>query len=351
MARERRLPHEGEPQAGVLIAWPHPDSDWAPYLEAAEREFTALAAAIAAHERLLILCRDPDHQAHIRRRLQSHLEHLGRIHFHHLDYDDTWVRDYGPLSVYQGDRPLLVDFRFDGWGGKYPARNDDAVSRTLHQNGVFAPGLLLERHDWVLEGGAVESDGQGTLLLNAPCILDPRRNPGLTRAEAEQRLARTLGAQRILWLEIPPLAGDDTDGHIDTLARFADPHTLLHSVSDDPTHPDHATLLRLEERLRKLQRPDGGPYRLIPLPLPRAMHDGGRPLPANYANFLLLPEAVLVPQYGDATHDALALERIASAFPGRAVTGVPSATLIRQNGSLHCLTLQLARATLPSCAA
>ena len=347
----RRLPHEGEAQDGVLLAWPHPDGDWAPYLEAAEAEFTALALAITAYERLLILCRDPQHERHIRERLTPGLEHPQRLQFHHLDYHDTWVRDYGPLSVYRDGRPLLVDFRFDGWGGKYPARADDAVSRSLYEMGAFAAGLELERHDWVLEGGAVESDGQGTLLLNAPCILDPRRNPGLTREEAEARLPPIFGAQRIHWLEIPPLQGDDTDGHIDTLARFADPTTLLHSSVDDPRHPDRATLAELERALRRLSRPDGGAYRLIPLPLPHPMHDAGRPLPANYANFLLLPEVVLVPQYGDRERDILALERIATAFPGRAVAGIPSATLIRQNGSLHCLTMQLARGTLPPCPA
>ncbi len=345
----RRLPHEGEAQDGVLLAWPHEGTDWRDDLAAAEAEFRALAAALAAHGRVVILSRDEHHAAHIRACLDGWVEDRGRLCLLPCPFDDTWPRDFGPLTVIDEDGPRLVDFRFDGWGGKYPAGRDDAVTRRLHAAGLFrAP---LERHEWVLEGGAVDSDGAGTLLLNAPCVLDPRRNPGLTREAAEARLRQTLGARRILWLEVPPLSGDDTDGHIDTLARFADPGTLLHSACDDPAHPDHAALAELEAQLRRLRRADGDPYRLVPLPLPRPLTHQGRLLPANYANFLVLPEAVLVPQYGDRERDDLALERVALAFPGRTVAGVPSTALIRQNGSLHCLTMQLPRGTLAPCPA
>jgi len=346
---DRRLPHEGEAQDGVLIAWPHEGTDWADDLAAAEAEFLALASAIAAHERLVVLCRDHAHAAHIRTLLDDQVEDPRCLCPIPCPYDDTWLRDYGPLTVMEDGRPVLLDFRFDGWGRKYPATHDDAATGRLQAAGLFrAP---LERHDWVLEGGAVESDGAGTLLLNAPCVLDPRRNPGLTREAAQARLAQALGAKRVLWLDVPPLAGDDTDGHIDTLARFADPGTILHSACDDPGHPDRPALERLETQLRRLTRADGSPYRLVPLPLPRPLRHDDRPLPANYANFLALPEAVLVPQYGDRERDDLALERIALAFPGRAVLGIPSAHLIRQNGSLHCLTMQLPRGTLAPCPA
>ena len=333
-----RLPAEWEPQAGVMLTWPHADTDWAPDLQRVLPVFAEIGTHISARERLLSVCRSISHADTVRRALLDRGARSAHLCFAIADSNDTWARDHGPLTTVCGDRAILNDFGFNGWGGKFDAALDSQINAKLHALGAFG---AVERRaaDLVLEGGAIETDGEGTLLATRHSIVSASRNPGLTQHEIERRLTELLGLERLQWLEHGAISGDDTDGHIDTLARFADRETILHTTA--PTgDADHEALCAMIDELRALRTPTGKPYRLQALPFPGVHRDpDGRRLPATYANFLLINEAVLLPTYGVA-QDAEARDVLRSAFPRRAIIGIDCREIIRQNGSLHCLTMQ-----------
>ncbi|MDR5868275.1 agmatine deiminase family protein [Halomonas koreensis] len=340
-----RLLPEWHPQDAVQLTWPRADSDWAPLLSRIEATLESLVTAITRYQAVLIAVPD----AATRTRLAGRFGHRGvpdeRLHLVVADGDDTWARDHGPLTVTRDGETQLLDFVFTGWGGKFEAARDNRLTRRLAAAGAFAAPLIS--HDLVLEGGALDTDGAGTLLTTEACLLNDNRNPGLDRDAIEARLAETLGIERVLWLAHGHLAGDDTDSHVDTLARFCDPRTIAYVRCDDPSDPHYPALAAMERELQALRRADGRPYRLVPLPWPRPCYDpeDGHRLPATYANFLIINGAVLVPTYGDAA-DARALRALADAFPDRDVLPIDCSTVIRQHGSLHCLTMQLPRGTL-----
>jgi len=342
--RRRLLPEWAE-QDGVLLVWPHAGTDWAADLPAVEDVCLDLARAITPRERLLVVCHDGPHQVRISRRLKAAGIDQRRIRYAIAPSDDTWARDFGPLTVHEAGQPRLLDFRFNGWGEKYPHARDDAITATLHAEGVFDE-VPLERIDLVLEGGAIDTDGEGTLLTTVSCLLDARRNPGLDQAALTERLNRYLGVERIHWLTHGWLDGDDTDGHVDMLVRFCDPGTLAVTVCDDPNDRHYRELRALRDEVAALRDTQGRPYRLLELPIPAPIFDRGRRLPASYANFLIINEAVLVPLYAD-PHDAMAMATLSGAFTDREIIGIDCRPLIRQNGSLHCLTMQLPAGTLP----
>lgn len=344
--RAARLPAEWEPQSGVMLTWPHAFGDWAPHLALADHTFALIGAAISRHERLLIAAHDSEHKAHIVGLLRSAQADLTQVRIETVLSDDVFVRDHGPITVETSAGPVLLDFRFNGWGGKYPHAQDNAVSAGWRDLGAFG-ATAFETIDLVLEGGSIESDGQGTLLLTTSCLLSPSRNPKLTRLDLEQTLKRTLGCDRLLWLHHGYLAGDDTDGHIDTLARFCDPDTIAYCACPSPDDEHYQELKAMETELQGLVTGDGRPYRLVPLPWPSAKLDaGGERMPATYANFLILNDAVLVPTYDD-RRDGEALATLARCFPGREIVGIPGLSLIAQHGSLHCATMQLPHGVLP----
>jgi len=337
-----RLPAEWEPQDGVLIAWPHAATDWADCLDRVEPVFVELSRVICARQRLLIATPEPE-------RVRSRLAGAGiggdNLRLANIPTNDTWCRDYGPLTILRGSRPQLLDFTFNAWGLKFAADRDNLVTRRLHRQGFFGE-ISLTVQDLVLEGGSIESDGGGTLLTTRRCLLHPNRNPHLSRGEIEARLCSRLGVDRIHWLEHGRLAGDDTDAHIDILARFAPDDTLLYVACDDPDDEHHDELAAMAEELSRLRTRGGGPYRLLPLPWPQAVYEGDRRLPATYANFLVINGAVLVPLYDDPA-DERALAVIAEAFPGREIIGIDARPLLVQGGSIHCLTMQLPQGVLP----
>jgi agmatine/peptidylarginine deiminase len=333
-----RLPAEWEPQAAVLIAWPHADTDWAERLAAVETTYVALAVAITRLQPLLIVVADHALQTHVENVLRDAHADLQRLRFVQLPYDDTWLRDSGPLTLCAADgRCQLTDFRFTGWGGKYDAAQDDALIAGLVAAGVIGQARH-RRIDWALEGGAIESDGAGTLLTTWHCLA--QRHPGQSRADLTRTLRDSLHADRVLWLDHGYLQGDDTDAHIDTLARFAPDNTIVYQACDDAGDMHYAELQRMAADLQALLTTAGQPYRLQPLPWPRPIMDAGRRLAASYANYLIINGAVLVPAYGDPA-DAEAARRVGSAHPGREVVSIPCRPLIWQNGSLHCITMQL----------
>ena len=326
------LPAEWAPQTAVQLTWPHEGTDWAPMLDEITQTYVAMARAIVRHERLLIVAPDVEH---VRRLLDGQLP-LENVSFHQCPTDDTWARDHGFLTLSDG---TLLDFRFNGWGCKFPADNDNAINRSL---AIAHTEWAYESHDdFVLEGGSIESDGRGTILTTTGCLLAPNRNQPLTKEELEEQLKRRLRAQRVLWIDYGHLAGDDTDGHIDTLVRIAPDDTLLYVCTRDEEDEHYEDLLAMETQLHELRTTEGQPYRLLPLPLPNAIYDEeGMRLPATYANYLVLNDAVLVPTYAQPDLDEKAVCTIAKAFPGREMIPIDSRAIIKQHGSIHCCTMQ-----------
>ena len=336
------LPAEWHNQACVQLTWPHEDTDWQPYLDDIVETFVQIAKAVAHYEPLVIAARDPES---VREELAESLndEEMGRVTICPCDNNDTWARDHAFITLVDptdNSAPVrLTDFRFNGWGEKFAADKDNALNRRLYNAAIYK-GTYADANDFVLEGGSIESDGNGTVLTTSQCLLAPHRNQPMTKAEIEQRLKDALGVDRVLWLDHGNLTGDDTDGHIDTIVRFAPDDTLLYIAPSIPDDEQHADFEALEAQLRTLRTADGRPYRLLPLPMNRPIFDDSDRLPATYANFLVINGAVIVPTYDQPDLDNEALSTIATAFPGRDIIGIDARTIIRQHGSIHCLTMQ-----------
>jgi agmatine/peptidylarginine deiminase len=336
-APDFRLPAEWEPQAGILVAWPHEGTDWAPRLSDVERTYVALAQAVTRYQQLLVCIADDDLQERVHGMLESAGVMMARVGFVTVPYDDTWLRDSGPITLREPDSFCLVDFRFTGWGGKYAAERDDELIGGLVASGVFSQARR-ERVDWALEGGSIESDGLGTILTTWKCL--HQRHPDQDRAAIEEQLRIHLAAERVLWLEHGYLQGDDTDAHVDTLARFAPNDSIVFQDCDDPSDAHYAEMQRMHRDLLALRTRSGQPYRLHALPWAAPVIDDGRRLAASYANYLVINGAVLIPAYGDPS-DEVAAAVLSTAYPGREIMPVPCRSLIWQNGSLHCITMQL----------
>ncbi|NJA04392.1 agmatine deiminase family protein [Methylococcaceae bacterium WWC4] len=334
-----RFPAEWEPQSAVIIAWPHASGDFR-NLSSVEDSYHFIASTISAYQPLVIICKDGEHQQHIQAQFTAPNPNL---HFVQAAYNDIWVRDTVFISLeWQHPKAALqlANFRFNGWGNKYPHADDDGLNLALFAHPIFK-GFPTATVDLVLEGGSVESDGQGTVMTTKNCLFNPNRNPDLGETAIAGQVQNYLGAKRILWVEQTNLAGDDTDAHIDTLARFCDAGTIAYTSCDDSEDPHFASLKNMETQLQAFRTEAGQPYKLVALPLPKPIYDeDGQRLPANYANFLLINGAVLVPVYDDAM-DALALERLAACFPDRKAVAVPCRPLVHQYGSLHCASMQV----------
>jgi agmatine/peptidylarginine deiminase len=329
-------------QSAVLIAWPYSQGDFEPWLSAVEKTYGLIALEIASRETVIIICRDDAHQKHIHQRLAACAANLDRVRFAQMSYDDVWVRDTAPLTLATEQGVRLIDFRFNGWGGKYPHEADARLAQHLHASGLLGD-IPMDRVDFTLEGGSVESDGEGTIMTTSRCLLNPNRNPELTREQIDNRLKTSLGANRILWLDHGHAEGDDTDAHIDTLARFCSADTIAYTACNDPDDPLYDEFKAMENQLRTFVTFSGQSYRLIPLNIPQPIFsEEGDRLPATYANFLIINGAVLVPVYDDPA-DSEAVARLADAFPDREIVGIPCIPLIRQYGSLHCMTMQFPR--------
>ncbi len=330
-----RFPAEWEKQSAVLIAWPHTTGDFSNNLESVEQSYSIIADTITQYQRLIIVCRDDSHQQHI----QALITNYDDIDFIHATVNDIWVRDTVFLSVEKEGSITHLNFLFNGWGEKYQHQNDNDLNHKLLNAKPFK-GKAHKDIDFILEGGSVESDGIETILTTKQCLLNPNRNKGLTQQEIEQQLLENLGAKRILWLDQENLSGDDTDAHIDTLARFCSANTIAYTSCKDTDDLHYTNLKYMERQLQDFRNPEGDPYHLVALPLPKPIFDGdGQQLPANYANFLIINHAVLVPTYGDAMDD-IALKRLGECFPQHEIIAIPCKPLVHQYGSLHCMTMQ-----------
>ncbi len=334
------FPSEWFPQSGVLLTWPHAGTDWLPYLDEVTEVYVKMAYHISSAERLIIVT---PHPGEVSRLLKARLprEAFGRIGFVECPTNDTWTRDHGFISVREEGIWQLMDFRFNGWGGKFEAALDNAVNRRLYASG-WLKGRYRDCNDFVLEGGSIESDGRGTLMTTSRCLLNPNRNPGMSRDEIESRLKRLLHIDRIFWIDHGYLAGDDTDSHVDTLARFCPDGGIAYVQCSDRSDEHYDELRQMERELQSFRTPEGEPYALYPLPMPRPLYDDdGDRLPATYANFLVVNDKVLMPSYGSPETDEAARDMLQKAFQGYAVDTIDCSVLVRQHGSLHCSTMQL----------
>ncbi len=345
-----RLPAEWEPQSFIQLTWPHEQTDWHDILDEVYTCYLNIARQVVRYEDLLIVTPNPAdvsqqlRQAEIDPAMYGH-----RVVYHQCPTNDTWARDHGFLTLLDDNddtAPLLCDFCFNGWGLKFAAQWDNQINHSLYTGLWHSQPAYRDVRRVVLEGGSVESDGAGTLLTTTSCLLAPNRNGYATKAEAEEMLRTELGARHILWLDHGNLTGDDTDGHIDTLARLCPDDTIVYVRCTDKRHVDYPGLHQMEQELQALRTADGRPYRLLPLPMaPRTFDaDGAHLLPGTFANFLVLNGAVLMPTYGLIDRDQSAMETLRRAFPGREVIGVDCNALIKQHGSLHCVTMQYPQA-------
>ncbi|HET7314706.1 agmatine deiminase family protein [Salinisphaera sp.] len=339
---ERCLPPEWARQSATLLVWPRADGDWGEGLTAARDSVQAMAAALARFQRVLVVAPDDEAATDIATRQRAETLPGTRLETLQLPADDIWARDTGPITMQEAGRRVFVDFRFDGWGGRFDAAADDALTLALYETGRLGAGDY-RRSATVLEAGSIESNGQGALLTTERCLIGAgRRNPGFERGHAETLLADTLGANIVHWLTRGDLIGDDTDGHIDTLARFVAPDTIAYQGCSDPRDAHHGELAAMAGELAALRDAYGAPYKLIQLPLAAPQydrHDGHR-LPAGYANFLIANGCVLVPAFDDPA-DAEAAAIIGRCFPDREIISIDSRALIRQHGGLHCAAMQI----------
>ena len=331
-----RLPAEWESTGAILLSWPHKDSDWAYMLEEVTQCFINIVTEIIKEEYVIIVAPDISIP-------QEQLSHLPQDNLRYVEMptDDTWARDFGPITTTNNGEFVINDFQFNGWGLKFRSCNDNLITSNLIKCEALK-GRVNNLLGFTLEGGSVESDGNGLMLTTSECLLSPNRNGDLDKQQIEDVLARELGINKTLWLDFGYLAGDDTDSHIDTLARICPNDTIAYVSCNDETDEHYEELLAMKQQLQQFTTIDNRPFNLVELPWPDAIYDEeGERLPATYANFLILKDSVLMPSYNQPANDQLAMEQLAKAFPGYKITAIDCNALIKQHGSLHCVTMQL----------
>lgn len=329
------LPAEWIPQDGVILTFPHANTDWNPILNEVISCFVSIVKEIIQKERLVIICVSINEAKYALGNID-----FSRIIFREFPSNDSWARDHGPLSIFIGDKPCILDFNFNGWGLKFPANYDNQITRRLYISKIFAPTVGYKKINMVLEGGSIESDGNGTLLTTTRCLLSLNRNEPMTRFELENTFREFFGIKRVLWLNNGYLSGDDTDTHIDTLARFCNRETIAYVKCTNKNDEHFKELSLMEKELGAFQTLEGNPYRLVPLPMAEAVYYQGKRLPATYANFLIINDAVLMPTYNSYL-DEIARASLQKAFFDKEIISVNCLPLIKQHGSLHCITMQI----------
>lgn len=334
---------EWVPCDAIMLALPDEYTDWNYILDEALDQYRRLVGALVSEELpVVLLCRNREKAEDI-----FDKKYQKRIIFVEADYNDTWTRDYGPITIRKNGALRILNFGFNGWGLKFASDKDNLVNLRLEEKSFFAGGMYRNESSFILEGGSVETDGEGTILTTTRCLCSPNRNGGLTKREADEQLRKRLGAQHILFLDYGALIGDDTDSHIDTLARMAPENTILFTGCRDVDDPQFEELLKMRAQLTMFRNSEGNPYNLVELPLPDAVYDeDGNRLPATYANYLVTETHLFMPTYNQPQKDMLAMQTVRIAYPHHKVVGVECLTLIKQHGSLHCATMQLPAHTL-----
>lgn len=333
---------EWAPQSGILLVWPHSNSDWKNNLTEIEQTYIEICEAITPSQRVLILCYDKIHQSHIKKILKHHSISDESYVLTICKTNDTWCRDYGPISTHCDGKLRLNSFVFNGWDNKYNAELDNTASKNLHQEGLFGSTELLNRN-FILEGGSIDCDGHNTLLTTSQCLL--KRHPDKNKNEIEGTLKKYLGITTVHWLDHGQLSGDDTDAHIDNLARFVNKETIVYSACDNEMHPDYDALKRMEAELKKIKQRNNTPYNLVPIYLPKTIEHNKQILPASYVNFVITNDTILVPCFNDSKDDA-ARTTFQHCFPEHRIMSINSIPLIKQFGGLHCATMNLAAGVL-----
>lgn len=336
-----RLPAEWEPASALLMAFPHAGTDWNYMLDSVTDCFGNIVSAASEFGKIIIVSPDSTVASSA---LASYVgERNPRIIFAEVPTNDTWARDFGPVTLIDdtSEDPVLLDYKFNGWGLKFASDKDNLITGRLYSRRILG-GQLINRLGFVLEGGSIESDGKGTILTTSECLLSPNRNGGLTKQQIEESLLLDFNAKRVLWLDYGYLAGDDTDSHIDTLARLAPNDTIVYVKSWREDDEHNQALEKMEKQLGEFRTVDDKEYNLVPVPLPDPIYDeDGLRLPATYANYLVFNEAVLMPVYSQPENDRAAMNAIRKVFPAHKVIPIDCRPLICQHGSLHCMTMQL----------
>lgn len=315
-----RLPAEWEPHEATLIALPHSKTDWNPYLEEILNSYELFVKTVSEFEPVIGLCENIQ-------TAKKRFWDTKNLNLIEADYNDTWIRDYGPIDCEIDGKLSAYDFTFNAWGDKFQSNKDDAINEFLHQNGALKGNK--KRVDFILEGGSIESNGNGILLTTTKCLLNPNRNAHLSKNQIEENLKSLFGLKEIWWLENGHLEGDDTDAHVDTLARFITHDTIAYVTCKDKNDSHYEPLKLMEEELKSLH------VKLTPLPLPEPIYYDNERLPATYANFVFVNGGLIVPTYNQPS-DAIALKTLQDALPHLKVVGVDARVFIRQHGSLHC---------------
>lgn len=325
----KRFIAEFEEQSFTQIIFPHINSDWAQYLEEAEATFENIINEIIKYQKCLVVCSD---LSDVKRRFEPNKN----LFFVEYETNDTWARDCSVLCIQNGSNIELLDFTFTGWGSKFEASKDNAMSKKI----AHSYSRELKTIDLILEGGAVESNGVDTILTTSECMLNKNRNSSLTKEQMSKIIQDEFGMSKILYLNHGYLAGDDTDSHVDTLARFVDEKTIMYVKCDDKNDEHYKELKLMEAELEAFAKDED--FKLIALPMSEACYFDNERLPATYANFLFVNGAVLVPTYG-VKQDGEALEIFKQTFPTKEIVGINCFSLIKQHGSLHCVTMNFAK--------
>ena len=330
------FPPEWYHQDAIMLTWPHEESDWAYMLDEITGCFVEIAGEILKEQHLIIVCSSKE----IVLEALNNSKFTDRLLLVEIPSNDTWARDHAPISVYSNGKPLLYDFTFNGWGLKFAADKDNQINKNLHEKNILNKDVSFSNQkQFVLEGGSIESDGKGTLLTTSECLLSPNRNSFMDKQEIETFFHSVFGTERVLWLDYGYLSGDDTDSHIDTLARFCDEHTIAYVKCDDKSDEHYTALKKMEEQLASFSDYEGNPYKLIALPMAEPVFEDSERLPATYANFLIMNNVILLPVY-NSDKDEIAIKQMEKAFPDKKIIGINCLPIIKQHGSLHCVTMQ-----------
>lgn len=342
----KKIYAEWEKQDGILLSFPHENSDWNPYLEEVRQVYCAIIVETLQVEACILICDSKRETLEIIKNYcetkNVNIALLEHLYCLEIPSNDTWARDFGGITICHRGKNIVLDYGFNGWGLKFASNLDNKITRKLYELGILKH---IKTKKLILEGGSIESNGKGILLTNTQCLLEHNRNPSYSKSKLEKILQKDLGIQKILWLNSGYLSGDDTDSHIDTLARFIAPNTIAYLACDDKNDEHYQALSQMENELKLLRNLDNKPFKLVKLPFTTPKYYAEERLPATYANFLFINGAILLPTYND-KNDALAIKSLQKACPKHKIIPIDCSILIRQHGSLHCISMQFPKHTL-----